>query len=53
MTQDPIFLGDINKARLKLHPLSREELQTAIAGAAVFPKWLVERACDVSEAGRN
>jgi hypothetical protein len=43
-TQDPIFLGDINKSMLKLHPLSGEELQAAIAGAAEFPKWLIDRA---------
>jgi tripartite-type tricarboxylate transporter receptor subunit TctC len=53
MIRDPIFLGDVNKARLELHPLSGEELQAAIAGAPEFPKSLVERARDVSEARRN
>jgi len=53
MTQDPTFLGDLDKARLKLNPLSGEELQAAIAGAAEFPKSLVERARHVSEAARN
>jgi tripartite-type tricarboxylate transporter receptor subunit TctC len=53
MIQDPIFLGDVGKARLELRPLSGEELQAIIAGAAEFPKRLVERARDVSEAGRN
>jgi tripartite-type tricarboxylate transporter receptor subunit TctC len=53
MTQDPTFLGDLNKARLDLHPLSGEELQAAVTGMGEFPKWLVERARHVSEARRN
>jgi tripartite-type tricarboxylate transporter receptor subunit TctC len=53
MSQDPTFLGDLDKARLEFHPLSGEQLQTAVAGMGEFPKWLVERARRVSEAGRN
>jgi tripartite-type tricarboxylate transporter receptor subunit TctC len=53
MTQDPIFLSDLDKARLELSPLSGEQLQAAVAGMGDLPDGLVERARRVSETAGN
>jgi tripartite-type tricarboxylate transporter receptor subunit TctC len=53
MTQDPIFLSDLDKARLELSPLSGEELQAAVAAMGRLPESLIERARRVSETTRN
>jgi tripartite-type tricarboxylate transporter receptor subunit TctC len=50
---DPIFLDDLNKARLELSPLPGEELQAAVAHMGDLPESLIERARQVSETTRN
>jgi tripartite-type tricarboxylate transporter receptor subunit TctC len=53
MMQDPIFLGDLRKARLELSPLGGEQLQAAVTRMSDVPDWLIERARRVSETAGN
>jgi tripartite-type tricarboxylate transporter receptor subunit TctC len=42
--QDPLFLGDLKRARLEISPLPGDELQAVVAREGDFPAMLIERA---------